>query len=161
MHFDASFYVAIGFVLFLLLAGYFNAFKLLPEMLDKRGKKISSDLEEASKLRAEAEALLASYKDKAAEAEKEAAAIIATAKEEAEAMAQEATVRTQEFVARRTKQAEDKIALAEEQATNEVRSAAANAAVSAAEAVLRGQTKGDAGADLVMKGISELKAKFH
>ncbi len=158
---DASFYVAVGFLLFFLVAGYYGAFNLIPEMLDKRGKQIAGELDEAEKLRKEAEALLASYKDKATEAEKEAAAIIAAAKEEAEAMAIEATKRTEEFVARRTKQAEDKIALAEEQATNEVRTAAANAAVAAAETVLRNQTKGEAGAELVTRGIEELKAKFH
>ena len=161
MHFDAAFFVAIGFVLFLMLMGYLGIHRKAADALDARGKAISDELAEARRLREEAETLLASYKSKAAEAETEAAAIIATAKEEAEAMAIEATRRSEEFVARRTKQAEDKIALAEAQAANEVRAAATDAAVRAADSVLRAQVKGDAAADLVMKGIGELKARLN
>ena len=161
MHFDASFFVAIGFVLFFMLLGYMGIHQKLGGMLDARGEQVAKDLAEAKRLREEAEALLESYKGKAAEAEQEAASILATAKEEAEALAEDAAKRMDEFVARRTKQAQDKIAMAETQATNDVRTAAAEAAVSAAENVLRAQIKGDAGADLVTKGISELQGKLH
>ena len=161
MHFDASFFVAVGFVLFVLLLCYLGVHTLIAKALDARGEAVGNELNEARRLREEAEALLASYKEMAASAEKEAETIVAAAKEKAEAMAQEAAIRSEEFVARRTKQAEEKIARAEQQATNEVRAAAANAAVSAAEAVLRNQTKGDSTADLVAKGIGELKGRLN
>lgn len=161
MHFDASFFVAIGFVLFFLLLGYLGVHQKLAQALDARGEQVAKDLAEAKRLREEAEALLESYKGKAAEAEQEAASILATAREEAEALAQDAAKRMEEFVARRTKQAQDKIAMAETQATNDVRAAAAEAAVAAAEKVLRNQVKGDAGDDLVEKGIRDLQGKLH
>ncbi len=157
MHFDSSFFVAVGFVLFLLLLGYFGVHTLLASKLDERGKRVQAELDEASKLRAEAESVLASYKARAAAAEAEAEAIVAQAREEAEAMARESAVRMEEFVARRTKQAELKIAMAETQATNEVRAAAADAAVLAAEKVLRIQTKGEAAAELVVRGIEDVR----
>jgi F-type H+-transporting ATPase subunit b len=157
MHFDSSFFVAVGFALFLLLLGYFGVHTLIAGKLDERGKRIQAELDEARKLREEAESVLASYKARAVEAQAEADAIVAQAREEAEAMAKEAAVRMEEFVARRTKQAELKIAMAEAQATNEVRSAAADAAVLAAEKVLRIQTKGEAAADLVVRGIEDVR----
>ncbi|MDP2356763.1 MAG: ATP F0F1 synthase subunit B [Beijerinckiaceae bacterium] len=157
MHFDSSFFVAVGFALFLLLLGYFGVHTLLAGKLDDRGRRIQAELDEASKLRAEAESVLASYKARAAAAEAEAEAIVAQAREEAEAMARESAIRMEEFVARRTKQAELKIAMAETQATNEVRAAAADAAVLAAEKVLRIQTRGEAAAELVVRGIEDVR----
>ncbi len=157
MHFDASFFVAVGFGLFVLLLGYYGVHTLIAGTLDDRGRRIQAELDEASKLRAEAESVLASYKARAAAAEAEAQAIVAQAREEAEAMARESAIRMEEFVARRTKQAEMKIAMAETQATNEVRAAAADAAVLAAERVLRIQTKGEAAAELVVRGIEDVR----
>lgn len=161
MHFDAEFFVAFGFVLFVLLLGYLGVHRTIANALDGRTNLIADELAQAKRLREEAETVLASYKQKAAAAEQEAQAIVAQAREEAEAMAKEAATRVEEFVARRTTQAEAKIAMAEAQASNEVRAAAAEAAVQAAETVLRGQIKGEAAADLIAKGIGEVKARLH
>lgn len=160
MHFDASFFVAVGFALFLLLLGYFGVHSLLARALDDRGARIQAELDEARKLREEAEAVLASYKARAAQAQAEADAIVAQAREEAEALAKESAARMEEFVARRTKQAEAKIAMAEAQAANEVRAAAADAAVIAAEKVLRIQTKGEAAAELIARGIDDVRKQL-
>ncbi|MFN3889116.1 MAG: ATP F0F1 synthase subunit B [Beijerinckiaceae bacterium] len=160
MHFGSSFFVAVGFALFLLLLGYFGVHSLIAGKLDERGKRIQAELDEARRLREEAEAVLASYKARAAEAEKEAEAIVAQAREEAEALAKESAARMEEFVARRTKQAESKIATAEAQAANEVRAAAADAAVIVAEKVLRIQTKGEAAAELIARGIDDVRKQL-
>ena len=157
MHFDSSFFVAVGFALFILLLGYFGVHSLIAGKLDERGKRIQAELDEARKLREEAESVLASYKARAVEAQAEADAIVAQAREEAEAMAKESAIRMEEFVARRTKQAELKITMAEAQATNDVRAAAADAAVIIAEKVLRIQTKGEAAAELVVRGIEDVR----
>jgi F-type H+-transporting ATPase subunit b len=157
MHFDSGFFVAVGFGLFVLLLAYLGVFTLIAGKLDERGKRVQAELDEARKLREEAEAVLASYKARAAQAQAEADAIVAQAREEAEALAAETAKRMDEFVARRTQQAEAKIAMAEAQAANEVRAAAADAAVLAAEKVLRVQTKGDAAADLIVRGIEDVR----
>lgn len=161
MHFDSSFFVALGFLLFILLLGYVGVHQLIANALDARAKQIADELTEARRLREEAEAVLASYQQKAAQAEAEAQSILAQAREEAEAIAKESTARMEEFVARRTKQAETKIAMAEAQAASEVRAAAAEAAVQAAESILRSQASGELAGELIAKGIGEIKTSLH
>ncbi len=155
---DAEFIVAVGFLLFVMMLGYLGVHNMLGSALDARIKKVADELSEATRLRGEAEALLKSYEGKKAEAEAEAASIVAQAKLEAEALAKETQQRLEEFVARRTKQAQDKIAQAEIQAAAEVRGAAADAAVKAAETVLKSQAAGAGGASFVEQGISSLKS---
>ena len=161
MHFDASFFVAIGFILFVLLLGYLGVHTLIGKTLDDRGAAVAAELNEAKRLREEAEALLTSYKAKAAEAEKEAADIVASAKEEAEAMAQEAAKRSEEFVARRTRQAEEKIARAEAQAIAEVQGQVADLAIETARTIISQRMDQGAQSALVEKAISELRGKLH
>jgi F-type H+-transporting ATPase subunit b len=159
MLYDAELFVAGGFALFLGVLAYFGAHKKVTGAIDSRADRIKKELEEAERLRNEAEALLASFEKKREEAEAEAKAIVAQAKEEAELLAREAGQRLDEFVARRTKQVEDKIALAETQAMAEVRAAAADAAVKVAENVLR---KGGAeGEDFISSAIKDVKALAH
>ena len=156
--FDAEFFVALGFVLFVLGLGYLGVHSKLTGALDARVQRIRAEIGEAKSLRAEATALLATFEQKKVEAEAEAARIVSQAKLEAAAMAKEAEARISDFIARRTKQAEAKIAQAEMQASNDVRASAADAAVKAAETLLKGHVPGAVGASLVDKGIGELKA---
>src|SRR5205807_4357583 len=109
-------------------------------------------------LKEEAAALLAEYRRKQQTAEREAAQIVAGAKAEADRLAVEARTRMDEFVARRTKMAETKIAQAEAQALADVRAAAAEAAVAAAEKILKETVHGKVADDLVAKGIEDLGA---
>jgi F-type H+-transporting ATPase subunit b len=161
MMFDAEFFVLIGFIVFLCLLGYLGAHRMLLAALDKRGQAIADELGEAAKLRAEATALLESFEKKKLEAEANAAAIVAEARAQAEVLAKEATERMTDFVARRGKQAEAKIALAESQAAAEVRAAAADFAAKAAEIVLRQETQGAAGAELAAREIAALKDRLN
>ena len=160
MHFDESFFVALGFVLFVLLLGYLGVHRTLAKALDDRASLIADELAQASRLRTEAEAVLASYQKKAAEAQFEADAILTTAREEAEALAAETAKRMSEFVARRTQQAEAKIVIAESLAMNDVRSAAADAAVKVAETILRAQMQDGASADMLTRGIGDVRKGF-
>ncbi|MDX7949983.1 ATP F0F1 synthase subunit B [Lichenihabitans sp. Uapishka_5] len=161
MHFDAEFWVALGFVVFLILLAYVGVHSRLTTTLDDRSKRVSNELAEAKRLRDEAAAVLDSFKRKAAEAEHEAAAIVAQARLDAEAMAKDAEVRMADFVTRRTKQAEQKIALAETQAAADVRAAAADAAVKAARTVLRDDPQGSGASALLQREIDGLKARVH
>jgi len=159
--FGAEFFVLIGFIIFVCLLGYVGAYRMLLGALDKRGQAIADELGEAAKLRAEATALLEGFEKKKFEAEANAAAIIAEARVQAEALAKEASERLADFVARRGKQAEAKIALAESQAAADVRAAAADFAVKAAEIVLRQETLGAAGAELAAREIAALKDRLN
>jgi F-type H+-transporting ATPase subunit b len=161
MEFGAEFFVLAAFVVFLCLLGYLGVHRTILKGLDARGEAIADELAQAAKLRAEAVALLASFEKKAAEAEAAAAAIVADARAQAEALAKDAAVRMDEFVARRTKQAEAKIAFAEAQAAADVRAAAADHSARAAEIVLRGETQGATGEELVTREISALKSRLN
>ena len=158
---EAEFFVLLGFLVFVYVLYHFGAHKIVLNGLDARGKTIADELAQAAKLRQEAQALLASFDRKRAEAEAQATAIIAEAQAQAEQLARDAAVRMEEFVARRTRQAESKIAFAEAQATADVRAAAADHAARAAEILLREQAKGAVGADLVTKEIGALKARLN
>jgi len=158
---EAEFWVALGFIIFVGILGYFGVHQRLLDGLDQRTARIKSELDEARRLREEALSLLGEYQGKRQEAEREAEAIIESAKAEAERVAEEAKAKMEEFVARRTSMAELKIAQAETQALADVRATAAEAAVQAAEKVLTQATKGPVADRLVQQGINELKGKLN
>ena len=113
---DPSFWALVGLIVFLGLMVYLKVPGLVTGHLDRRAETIRNELEEARKLREEAQALLADYQRRAREAEGEAEGIIDQAKREAEGITTEAHQRIEEYVAGRTRQAEQKIAQAEAQA---------------------------------------------
>ncbi len=158
---QAEFWVALGFFAFIALLGYVGVHRMLIKALDDRAGRIKAELDEARKLKDDAAQLLADYQRKRSEAENEAQEIIAGAKAEAERLAVEAKAKIEEFVARRTKMAEVKIAQAEAQAAADVRSAAADAAVAAAERILAQQAKGPLAGDLIAKGIEDVRKKLN
>ncbi len=154
-------WVAIAFLCFLGLLAYLGAHRKILDFIDQRRDRIKSELDQAHRLRAEAQALLAEFERKGREAESEAEAIIAGAKAEAERLTAEAKVKMEDFVARRTKMAEAKIVQAEAQAVADVRSAASDAAVAAAEKILAAAAKGKIAEDLLVQGIDDVKTKFN
>jgi len=158
---DAEFWVAVSFIIFAGLLIYFGIHTQIAKALDARRDTIQSDLDEARKLKEEAQSLLAAYQRKQKEAEQEAAAILEGAKAEAERLAAEAKTKIEDFVARRTKMAETKIANAESQALADVRAAAADAAVTAAEKILSRNVSGQIAADLIGRGIEDVKKSLN
>ncbi|RXT49014.1 ATP F0F1 synthase subunit B [Bradyrhizobium betae] len=161
MFFDPETWVAIAFVILMVLFGYLGVFKKAMVALDHRADRIKAELDDATRLKQEAAKVLADYKVRSATAEREAADIIANAKSEAERIATEAKAKMEDFVARRTKTAESKIALAEAQALADVRAAAAEAAVQAASTILSQSVKGQVADDLLAKGITEVRQKLN
>jgi F-type H+-transporting ATPase subunit b len=129
--------------------------------LDHRADRIKNELDDARRLKEEAAKVLAEYKAKRATAEREAQEIVDNARAEAERIAADAKAKMEDFVARRTKTAENKIALAEAQALADVRAAAADAAVQAASTILSQSVKGSLADDLLAKGIAEVRQKLN
>ncbi len=156
-----TFFVGVGFVIFLGILGYFGVHKMLLGMLDARAAKVREQLDAAANLRKEAEALLKEYEAKRAAAEKDAQQIVADAKAEAERIRLEQEQKLADYVERRTKQAEQKIAMAEQSAAAEVRAAAADAAILAAETILRGQASGKVADDLIAAGLKDVRARMN
>lgn len=158
---DATFWAFVALVIFVAIVIYLKVPGTLGSALDKRAAKIASDLEDARRLREEAQQLLAEYQRKRKEAEKEAADIIEAAKNEASQLVTEARQKTEEFVTRRSAMAEQKIAQAEREAVNEVRAAAVDIATDAARKLIELKVDAKAGADLFKASLSDLKAKLN
>lgn len=158
---DATFWAFVSLVLFIGLIAYLKVPGKIGAALDKRADTIAKELEEARKLREEAQGLLAEYQRKRREAELEAEAIVAEAKVEAERLTSEANEALEEMIERRTKAAERKIEQAEGQAIAEVRAKAADIAVAAAREILSKTVDGKVADDLLAKSIKEVESRLN
>lgn len=158
---NPEFWVLVAFLIFVGILVHFKVPGLITDALDARAASIRKELDEARRLREEAQQLLADYQKKSREAEEEAGIIIEQARREAEALAAETHRALQESVERRTKLAEEKIARAEAQALSEVRSTAVDVALAAAERLLKDRIDGETSAHLVEQSISDLKGKLN
>lgn len=136
MAFDATFFAFVGLILFCALLVYLKVPGMIGKSLDERAGNIRDELEEAKRLREEAQQLLAEYQRKRKEAEADAAQIVASAEREAAMLTEEARQKTEEFVARRNALSEQKIKQAEADAIGAVRAAAVDLAIAAAEKVI-------------------------
>jgi F-type H+-transporting ATPase subunit b len=159
--YEAEFWVAVSFFLFVGTLLYLGVHKKLASALDARAARIAKELDEAERLRAEAEKVLADYRRKQGDAVKEAQGIIDLASKEAEILAAETRGSMKEHFDRRMKLAEDKIARAETEALREVREAAADAAVAAAQIVIAQKLTPETADKLVKQGIDALKGKLN
>ncbi len=153
---DPTFWVAVCVGLFFLVLVWKGVFKSMGQALDARADKIKADLDEARRLREEAQALLASYQRKQKEAEEQAEGIIQQARKDAEAMAAKSRADLKDRLERRAAMAEAKIASAEAQALAEVRAKAADLAVSSAEKLLKGNLTSADHTSLVKEGIANM-----
>jgi F-type H+-transporting ATPase subunit b len=157
----AEFWVAVAFVAFLAILLYYKVPAVLGKALDDRAAGIRTELDEARRLREEAQALLADYQKKHRNAGQEAEAIVEQARREAEAFSAETRQVLADTLRRRGQHAEERIARAEQEAVEEVRAAAVDMAVAAAEKILREQAAGAAGAQLVDESIRGLKGRLN
>jgi F-type H+-transporting ATPase subunit b len=158
---EPEIWVAIAFIILMGVFAWLGVHRTVLKALDNRSARIKAELDDARRLKDEAAKVLAEYKARRASAEQEAADIITSAETEAERIAGEAKTRMEDFVARRTKTAENRIALAEAQALADVRAAAAEAAVAAASTILSHSVKGEVADDLLAKGIAEVRQKLN
>jgi F-type H+-transporting ATPase subunit b len=157
---DPTFWVAIAFVI--AVAIVWKPFsKMVLGGLDGRSERIANELDEARRLREEAQELLASYERKQREAEKEAEGIIAAAREEAERLAKRAAADLEGQVARRRQMALDRIGQAETDAVRDVRAAAVDLALKATRKLLDDKISETEQAKLVDEAIGEIGKRLH
>lgn len=157
---DETAWATLALVIFLAVIWRMGAFKGMAAALDKRSTGIATELNEARRLREEAEALLQQYQSRRASAEAEARAIVAEARVEAVSLREELRRQLDQDLARREKQAEERMLRAEAQAAAEVREAAARAAIATAERLLVARVTPAVQARLVEAGAGELTRKF-
>lgn len=153
-------WVGVGLLVFLGILVMAGAFKTAAGALDAKANKISADLDEAARIRAEAEALLADIKRQSAEAEAQSKALLEAAQEQAQRLAADAKVKLEEDLALRTRLAERRIATAEAEAAAQVRAAAIDLAARATEDVLAQQLAAAKSDPLVDKAIAQIAGKL-
>ena len=157
----ASLWALAGLLIFLALVVYLKAPGMVAKSLDARADRIREDLDEARRLREEAQQLLAEYQRKRKEAEQEAGDIVAAAKREADMLVDEAKKKTEEYVVRRAALAETKIAQAERDAISEVRGRAVDIAVAAATNILASKVDVKADAALFKSALQDVKTRLN
>ncbi|WP_455481027.1 F0F1 ATP synthase subunit B [Bartonella sp. B12(2025)] len=150
-----TFWAFVGLVLFLALLVYFKIPQMAVRHLDARAKRIKDELDEALRLREEAQEVLTEYQRRHAEAEKDAQEIIAAAKHEVAAVIAEARTKAEEYVKNRNKLAEQKIAQAEADAIHMVSASAIDLAISAARTLIAKELDSDKANKLVKDSLDE------
>lgn len=155
-----EFWILVALVLLIGLLVWKGLPKMVGKQLDARGAAIAAELEAAQRMREEAQALLEQYQQRQREAEGEAEAIVAQARAEADRLRAETRRALEERVERRTKMAEDKIARAEKQAEADVRAAAADLAVKAAEQLIREKLDDSARAKIFDASLKDLERRL-
>lgn len=157
----ASLWAFIALLIFLGIIVYMKVPAAIAKSLDQRAAQISAELEQAKSLREEAQQLLAEYQRKRQEAESEAASILSSAEKEATQLREEARIKSEDYVARRTAVAEQKIKQAEADAINEVRASAVDLAIAAAEKLIATKVDQKAAGDIFKTSLSELKGQLN
>ncbi len=148
----------LALIVFLGIVWYAGGFKTVGKLLDKRGEAIRAELEEARRLREEAQILLSDSERRQRDAALEADEIIRQAKEEAISLRERAEKEMADREARREAQLSGRIARAEAEAADRVRAAIASVALSAARDVMVEQTRANDGADQFEASLAEIEA---
>lgn len=156
-----DFWVAVSFLGFIGLLLYLKVFSKIAQALDNRAAEIRHQLDEARRLREEAQAILDDYRRKQRDAEKEAADIIALAQREAENYVRETKASFDDMLKRRTRLAEDKIARAQAQVVDEVRNKAIDTAIAASEKLIAAKLSEKSSQDLVDASINLVQARLN
>ncbi len=158
---NTNFVVGIAFILFIGVLIYFKVPGMLTGLLDKRATDIQAELNEARKLREEAQSVLASYERKQKEVTEHAGRIVEQAKQEAQLAADQAKEDLKDSIARRLLAAEDQIKSAENAALREVRNKAISVAIGAASDVIAKNMTATDGNQRIDESIAQVEAKLH
>jgi F-type H+-transporting ATPase subunit b len=156
---DPEFWVLVAAVIFV-AAIWTPVRKSLIGTLDERAARIRAELDEARRLREEAQLLLAQYEQRQRAAAAEAEAIILHAREEAERIAAQSARDLDEALVRRKRLAEERIAQAEQKALVEIRAVAVDVAIGAAREVIQSQIDEERGAALLDAAIAALPQRL-
>jgi F-type H+-transporting ATPase subunit b len=156
----AEFWVLVAFVIFIGLIVW-KARGTIATTLDSRGDRIRNELDEAQRLREEAQALLADYQRKQRDAVQEAESMLRAAEEEAARVRERAEADLAASIKRREQQALDRIAHAEANAQADVRNLAVDIAIAATRRILVEKLDEAKAAELVESAIKEIPGKLH
>lgn len=159
--YDGHFVVGLAVVLFLCLLFYLGVHKIVGKMLDDRAERIRGELDEARRLREEAQATFAEFERRSREVESQAGEIVAHAKAEAEKAAEAAKADLEHSIERRLRAADEQIAMAEDSAVREVRNKAVQVAVAAAAEVMSAKMTDEKADALIDDAIRRVGDRLH
>jgi F-type H+-transporting ATPase subunit b len=158
---DPEFWVTVAFILAIALVVYLRVGDTVKKALDERAEKIRAELDEARRLREEAQQMLAEYQRKQRDALTEAEEIASRAREEAERIGAQGRRDLEAAIDRRRQMAEEKIAQAEAKALAEIRSAAVDVAMAATRQILTKQLDERRRSELIDQAIQALPGRLH
>jgi F-type H+-transporting ATPase subunit b len=155
--YEAEFWVAVSFFIFIGMLVYLGVHKRVARALDARALRIGKELDEARRLREGAERLLVDYRRKLGNVVTEVDNVIALAAKQAESLAVETRQSLKEHIERRIKLAEEKIARAEMEAVGELRNDVVDLAIAAAQNLITAKLTPDRANELVSGSTEALK----
>ena len=155
--FDATFFVALSFVLFLIFVVWAGLPSTIIKSLDDRSEQIKKELDEARILHEEAQKLLATEKRKLEQCDAEVENILKQASEQAAFLTEKSNNLLKEEIQRKQKQADLKIAQARDEAIKEVRAKASELSLVIAKEYLKENIDHKIASELIDKSISDLK----
>lgn len=158
---DTSFWAMLGVIIFFGILVWFKVPGMITAQLDDRSAKIKNDLDEARRMREEAQELLSSFQRKQREAEAEAEAIIEQAKADAKHLRDESRSELGARLERRTALAEQRIAQAEAQAVAEVKAMAADLATDAAARLIAENLKKADHSKRIKDDLADLEGRLN
>jgi F-type H+-transporting ATPase subunit b len=150
-------WVVLAFFLFFIIFGK-KLWGALAGMLDARAVSVRAEMDEAARLKSEAQAMLKEAEAARTQAQADAKALIDGAAAEAGRVAEAARAEAEASARRREQMALDRIAAAQKQAVDEVRTAAAELATIAARQVIAEGLSPEASAALIDQAIAQLPA---
>ena len=155
--FDATFFVAVSFLLFVALVVWIGLPGSILNALDERSRNIQKELDEARILHEEAQSLLAKEKRKLEKCDEEVKEILKKASDQAVLLAENSKKTLEEEIQRKQKQADLKISQARDEAITEVKSKATDLSVIIAKEYLKENIDDKISSELVDKSIEDLK----
>ena len=155
--FDATFFVALSFVLFVIFVFWAGLPSTIIKSLDDRSEQIKKELDEARILHEEAQKLLATEKRKLEQCDAEVEEILRQASEQAALITEKSNSLLKEEIKRKQKQADLKIAQARDEAIREVKAKASELSLIIAKEYLKENIDDNVASDLIDKSISDLK----
>ena len=137
MNFDATFWVAVSFVLFVGVLLYFKVPQKIFTALDESINKIKKDIEEAEKLKEEAKNILSDYEAKLDKSKVEIDLMIKNAQKESEINIIKTNDQFHKIFENRKKMAEEKIKQMKLQATKDIKNYSVEVAIIALEKIIK------------------------
>ena len=153
-------WLIVAFVIFIAIFAKF-VFPMIAKALDKRADDIRFQLEQATRLRAQAEALLATYEAERTAKLQEAEEILASAKRDAEALRVRANADLTQSLDRRSQQAVEKIERAEQEAVSFIRTQMVDVATQAVRNIVRNELDGNAEDQSISRAIKAIESQIH